>query len=277
MIVFLCLALFAQTPQALARDGEPPLDSGASVAVSMGLEISRGDYGAGADATLVTLPVNIYFYPLERLDITLEVPLLSLSSRSDSGIVVTHTGGAGRGRNAGNASKSTAASTTSSTVNESGIGDVNMTAGWNLLQESESYPHVRPFVYVKAPTGDPDSGLGTGTFEAGPGLSFSKWFGRVQLFGEAAYIFQDSETDYPGRNYVRYLGGFGVQVADRWVVSLLAKGSSARSEGADPQSEGRLKVNFLQSRRISWDIYGLVGFTDASPDIGGGVTLSYRF
>jgi hypothetical protein len=58
---------------------------------------------------------------------------------------------------------------------------------------------------------------------------------------------------------------------------LLAKGSSARSDGADAQAEGRLKLNFMQSRRISWEIYGSVGFTDASPDFGGGMMMIYQF
>ncbi|MBA4424016.1 MAG: hypothetical protein C0390_13120, partial [Syntrophus sp. (in: bacteria)] len=198
---------------------------------------------------------------------------LYLSSKSNSGVVVTHTGGMGRGR-AANASGTAAATTT---VQESGIGDINMTTGWTLLREGETTPKVRPTFYLKVPSGDLDRGLGTGTVEAGPGLSVSKWLGNVQLFGEGAYIFQNNKSDYPGRNYVSYLGGAGIQATERWFVSVLAKGSSARSEGAEAQTEGRLKVNFTHSRRLSWEIYGFTGFTNASPDIGGGMMMIYRF
>lgn len=272
--LLLCLALLAHSSQVLARDGETRLDSTASAAVGIGFEVSHGDYGAAADATLVTLPLSVYLNPADKLDITVEVPLLYLSSKSDSGVIVTQSGGMGRGRATGG-SRPTASATT--TTQESGIGDINMTAGWTLLPEGETTPKVRPTIYVKAPSGDLDRGLGTGTVEAGPGFSVSKWLGNVQLFGEGAYIFQNSKSSYPGRNYVSYLGGAGIQAADRWFVSVLAKGSSARSEGADAQAEGRLKVNFMHSRRLSWEIYGLTGFTDASPDIGGGMMMVYQF
>jgi hypothetical protein len=270
----LCLALIAHPSQVLARDSEPPrLDSTASAAVGAGFELSHGDYGVNADATIVTLPVSVFLYPVDRMDITLEVPLVYLSSRSDSGVVVTGSGGVGRGRGANKPSTATGATT----VHHSGVGDVNMTAGWTLLQDGEGALKVRPTFYLKIPTGDLDRGLGTGTVEAGPGFSVSKWLGNVQLFGEGAYIFQNSKLDYPGRNYVSYLGGAGIQATDRLFVSLRAEGSSARSDGAEDQAEGRLTLNFMHSRRISWEIYGSAGFTDASPDFGGGVMMIYQF
>ena len=272
--LLLWLALFAHSSQVLASDGEPRLGSAATAAVGVGFEISHGDYGAGADATLVTLPLSVFLYPVNKLDITLEVPLLYLSSKSDSGVIVTHSGGAGRGRTV-NSSRTTV--TGSETVQESGVGDINMTAGWTLLTEGEGTPKIRPTFYAKVPSGDLDRGLGTGTLEVGPGFSVSKWLGNVQLFGEGAYIFQNSKSDYPGRNYVSYLGGAGIQATERLFVSALAKGSSARSDGAEAQAEGRISLNFMHSRRISWNFYGSAGFTDASPDYGGGMVMIYRF
>jgi hypothetical protein len=272
--VLLYLVLLAHAPHVLARDGEPRLDSAAPAAVGLGVEVSHGGYGVSADATLVTLPLSVFLYPTNKLDITLEIPLLYLSSKSDSGVVVTGSGGAGRGKSSGKGRKAASASTT---VQESGIGDINMTVGWTLLQDGEGALKVRPTFYMKVPSGDLDRGLGTGTMEAGPGLSVSKWLGRVHLFGEGNYIFQNSKSEYPGRNYVSYLGGAGIQTTDRLFVSAMAKGSSSRSEGAEAQGEGLLKVNFMQSRRIAWEIYGSAGFTDASPDFGGGVTMIYQF
>lgn len=88
---------------------------------------------------------------------------------------------------------------------------------------------------------------------------------------------KDGRTDYQGRNYISYLAGVGIQATDRLFVSALAKGSSPRSEGAEAQAEGRLKVNYMHSRRLSLEIYGLTGFTDASPDYGGGLSIIYQF
>jgi len=33
----------------------------------------------------------------------------------------------------------------------------------------------------------------------------------------------------------------------------------------------------LQSRRVAWELYGLVGFTDANPAAGGGMLVMYQF
>ena len=187
--VLLCLALFAHPSQLLALDSEPRLDNVRSAAVGVGFEVSRGDYGTGADATLVTMQLSIFLYPAEKLDVTLEIPFLYLSSKSGSGVIVTHSGGAGRGRSASTSMTATT-TTTTTTVQESGIGDINMTTGWTLLPDREGTPKVRPTFYLKAPSGDLNRGLGTGTVEVGPGLSVSKWLGNVQLFGEGAYIFQ---------------------------------------------------------------------------------------
>jgi len=272
IVLFFCLLLAALSSPASA-DTTASL-AGEAPAIGIGLEISHGDYGAGADATLVALPLRLFFSGYGRMDATLEVPLLFLSSRADSGVVVTTSGGFGRGRAAGRGST---AATTAATVRETGVGDINATAGWTLVEDGEKTPRIRPTISVKLPTGNLDRGLGTGTYEAGPGFSISKWIGKVQVFGEGAYIFQDSEPNYPGRNYASYLGGAGIQATDRLFVSLFVKGSSARAQGADSQAEGRLKVNFIQSRRIAWEMYGSAGFTDASPDIGGGIMMTYQF
>jgi len=146
-----------------------------------------------------------------------------------------------------------------------------------VLQDGEQTPRIRPTLYLKAPTGDNEKGLGTGTFEGGPGLSLSKWLGDFQLFAEGAYLLQDSTSDYQGRNYVSYSAGAGLQASDRLFVSLYATGASARVDGGDAPVEGRLKLNFLQSRRVAWELYGLVGFTDANPAAGGGMLVMYQF
>jgi hypothetical protein len=240
----------------------------------VGFEVSHGDYGVNADATLVSMPLSLFLHPANKLDVALEVPFLYLSSKTDSGVVATSSGGGGWGRGAGMPKLAT---TGASTVTQSGLGDINMTAAWNLLPERGNIPGLRPTFYLKVPSGDFDRGLGTGTIEAGPGVSASKWIGGVQLFGEASYIFQNSKSDYAGQNYLGYLAGAGIQATNRLFVSALAKGSSARSDGAEAQAEGRLRLSFMQSRRITWEIYGAAGFTDASPDYGGGMAMIYQF
>jgi len=254
-------------------DSEHRLQQGVSMAMGSGFEVTYGDYGSNADATLVTVPVLLAMNPRQDIDLTLEVPLVYLSSRTTSGVVVTQSGGMGRRRNA-----SVSLSSSSSTSSEAGLGDINLSAGWTVQQDEEGWlPRIRPNLYLKVPTGDDDNGLGTGTFEAGPGLSLSKWLGDFQLFADGAYILQNSTSDYQGKNYLAYTAGGGVQLGDRLFVSLFAKGSSTRVDGGDAPLEGRLKLNFLQSRRVVWELYGLAGLSDASPAAGGGLLVMYQF
>jgi len=260
---------------ARAETNEHRLGQGVSFAAGIGAEVTHGDYGSNADATIVTLPVLLAVNPTETVDLTLELPMVFLTSKSGSGVVVTQSGSGGRGRRATSATTTT--TTVTSTTTEAGLGDVNLTAGWTVLADGDQTPKVRPTVYLKVPTGDKDHGLGTGTFEGGPGVSVSKWLGDVQLFAEGAYIFQDSTSNYQGKNYISYSAGGGVQATERLFVSLYAKGSSTRIDGGTAPVEGRVKLNFLQSRRVSWELYALAGFTDASPAAGGGMLLMYQF
>lgn len=279
-LIVLCLVMSLVVFGAMsarAADGEHRLSQGVTWAVGVGFEVAYGNYGSNADATLLTMPLVLAVNPYQHVDLTLEVPLVYQSSRSDSGMVVTQAGGMGGMGSRRGGSSTVMSSTGSTTVGEAGLGDINVNAGITLLQDDELIPKIRPTVYLKMPTGDEERGLGTGTFEGGAGLSLSKWLGDVQLFGESAYIFQGNSGVYQGKNYVSYTVGAGLQVTDRLFTSLYAKGSSAHVAGGVGPLDGRLKLNFLQSRRVVWELYGLVGFSDASPSAGGGLLVMCQF
>lgn len=273
----ICLAVLLIAVSARADDWEHRLGQGVPVAVGIGAEVSHGDYGDSADATVVTLPVLVSANPFESIDMTLELPMVYLASKSGSGVVVTQSGGVVRRRGSTVSVLPTTTTTADTTVSEAGLGDISLSVGWTVLADGDHTPKIRPTLYLKAPTGNKELGLGTGTFEAGPGLSVSKWMGDWQLFAEASYILQDSNNIYPGKNYASYSAGGGMQATDRLFVSLFAKGSTIRVSGGTAPVEGRLKLNFLQSRRVSWEVYALAGFTDASPTAGGGMLVMYQF
>jgi hypothetical protein len=275
--LIVCLVILLAAVAARAENTEHRLGQGVSFAAGIGAEVSHGDYGSNADATVVTLPVLLAVNPTESIDLTVELPMVFLTSKSGSGVVVTQSGGGGRGRRPSSTTTTTTTTAVTTTATEAGLGDISLSAGWTVLADGEQTPKIRPTLYLKAPTGDKEHGLGTGTFEGGPGVSVSKWLGDIQLFAEGAYIFQDSTSDYQGKNYVSYSAGGGVQATDRLFVSLYAKGSSSRVDGGTAPVEGRVKLNFLQSRRMSWEVYALAGFTNASPAAGGGILLMYQF
>ena len=272
-ILHLVLLIIIWQLPAWAADFGRPQENQGSYAIGLGLEYIQGDYGVNAGARLLTMPLLIQANPTERFDLALELPLVIASSKTGSTMLVTQ-GGGGR-RWSGTSTTTTV--TTNSTVTEVGLGDINLTAGWVMLDETDLLPELRPTLYLKLPTGNDRLGLGTGTVEAGPGLSLSKWLGDLHIFGDGNYIFQDDTELYAGKNYVSYSGGIGYQLNERVYTSIYAKGSTTRVEDGHAPLEGRIKLGITQSRKVSWDLYVIKGFTDASPDVGAGAQVMYQF
>jgi len=175
--LMVCLALLLLAERASAFEEEHRLSPGVTLALGIGAEVTYGNYGSNAEATVVTMPLLVAINPLPELDMTLELPLAYLSSRKTSGVVVTQSGGTGFRRRAprsGGMTMPTSGTTTMAvsgdgTSSAAGLGDISLTAGYAIVQDSELTPRIRPMVYLKAPTGDKNNGLGTGTFEGGRG------------------------------------------------------------------------------------------------------------
>lgn len=271
IILTLLVLILINLPLELMADDEDFENMFFSTSVGFEVQLYKSEF----DATIVTLPISFSFYPTERLDINFEIPIIYLSPKSDDGLVVTQSGVTRRRRGSTNSATTVTQSTTTSSY-KAGLGDINMTFSLTLI-DSWNDINLHSTLYLKAPTGDSDSGLGTGTFEIGPGLALSKRFDSILLFGEGSYIFQNSNNDYLGKNYINFLGGIGIYPDDQFYISISGKGSTPRSEISDNQFEGRLKLTYTKSRRVSWDVYLSKGFTSASPDYGGGILLTYQF
>lgn len=241
-------------------------DSDILSSTSIGFEVEV--YKSQFNATTITFPIRFYFYSAGSVDLNIEIPIIYLSKRSENELVVTRSGMARRHQRIHTLQNSTAS-------NKAGLGDISITLGW-ILVENWKEINVSSTFYIKTPTGDRDSGLGTGTFEAGPGLAFSKELGSMLFFLEGSYIFQN-RNDYLGKNYVDFLGGLRIYPHNQFFVTIFGKGSTPRSETSKTQIEGRIKLTYIKSRKISWEVYLSKGFTDASPDYGSGLAFTYQF
>ena len=166
---------------------------------------------------------------------TLEVPLLYLSSRSDSGVVVTRF----RRRRTG--------------ARRQQIGDGRECRDNGAPGRRWGYQHDRrldpvggwgrgpqssPHLLLENPHGRPGPRFGDGHRGGG-----TRFFG-LQVAGQCPTVRggglhlpeQQIRLSRPQLHKLSRRGG--IQATDRLFVSLLAKGSSARSDGADAQAEG---------------------------------------
>ncbi|BDV41474.1 hypothetical protein GURASL_03970 [Geotalea uraniireducens] len=268
---------------------ESPSGQRRLVSVGLGFDISSGDYGTDTTTDFVSVPLIVDLYPTERLDLELIIPWVYQSnSNTVYGTTMPYRGG-GYGMSTmsamprfmsgpgGTSAGGTGSSISNPSASASGLGDITLTAGYIVVQESDLVPRIRPTLYFKFPTADRDKGLGTGEFDAGIGLSLEKWFGDWRLAGEATYVFQGSSDLYQTKDYLNYEAGLGYQLTRQFFCTLLGRGATAPADGSPALFEGRLKGVYDIGDRYSLEAYLSHGFTNGSPDIGGGLALFVDF
>jgi hypothetical protein len=160
---------------------------------------------------------------------------------------------------------------------ESGLGDVVASAFYNILDERKGGLGVDLGFKVKLPTADEQKGLGTGETDYAFQLDFFKPFGATTLFGSVGYRVYG---DPPGAT-LRDVGYFSIGLSQRLAGdSSIGVAYDYRPHIVNGGSEIS-ELTAFWSKRMSpewkFQLYGVVGFSDASPDAGIGALLERRF
>ena len=259
-------------------------------ALGIGLDVSSGSFGTSATTTYVGVPLIVDWFPTERLDLELTVPLFY---RRTTGVDTANTavaksvtkgpgGSGGSGGSggviigAGGTIISTGACGTSG--GDFGVGDVTLTSGYAVLMDSDSSPLIRPTVYIKFPTADESKGFGTGEFDFGAGIAVSKWLGNWQPFTEGRYIFQGASYDETwALDFVIVDAGVAYSWNESLLTSAYARFGSKPFEGMSDPLEARLKTVWRFEKSTYAEAYVLKGLSDGSPDYGGGISVFREF
>jgi Putative MetA-pathway of phenol degradation len=241
--------------------------------LSLGFDFASGDYGTAQTTDSYRVPLTIGYVPTDRLDFTLEIPYLYQSNSS----TVSLGGMRFPMRNSGSGPGGMGGTTSSMTASQNGLGDVNLTAGVVLLDESETTPMIRPLAYVKAPTADKDKGLGTGAFDFGGGLSVGKDFGDWALYTEALYVVPGSSSVYKPDNYWTYQGSVSHPLTPKLDAGVEISGATAAFSGNSGALEVQLKTSYQISPRGSLGGSLSMGLSNSSPDYTAGVYGAINF
>lgn len=268
------------------------MGAGPAVSASLGFEFATGDYGTGSTTQSVFLPFTLTVAPTERLGFSLEVPYVYQSNSAVNTGVLLGSGGqmAGmrkqppaKGGSMGGASSGNGSGSMSSAAPEnygrsaSGVGDVTAKAGYVLVEEGEAMPRIRPYLFVKFPTGDKDRALGTGSFDEGAAVEFFKQLGNWYSFAEVGYTFQGSSSVLPLKDYVSFNAGTGYAISEKLLPMLIVKTSSTPISGGRELLETRLKLKYLATTNTGIEAYVGKGWTRSSPDFTSGVSITYDF
>lgn len=249
-----CAALFL-AGAALAAEGD-------RLTASVGLDYSTGDYGQATDTDMLALAFAAK-YETGRWTLRGSLPYIHVTGPSN--VVASDTGGLPLG--AGAAPRRT----------DHGLGDLVLGVSYLVLYTADA-----PFLLelggkVKLGTADEGKGLGTGEDDFSIQADAFKRYGAFTPFATLGYRVYGDPPGINLRNVFYGSVGTTYRVADGVTVGAAYDFRDAIVRGGDDLSE----LSVFATRRLtaSWQlqVYGVLGFSDASPDAGAGVVLSANF
>jgi len=118
--------------------------------------------------------------------------------------------------------------------------------------------------------------VGTGLTDFTTQVDVTKIVGGANLFATAGYRFMGSSDTLVLRN--GFLGSLGASfnVSDRASLGLIYDYRQSASLRAENPSELTGFVSWKLSKKIRLQTYGIVGFSNGSPDTGVGMQISLR-
>ncbi|GAB7028235.1 transporter [Geotalea toluenoxydans] len=258
------------------------------LSLGLGMEFTSGSYGSPVRTDSIVVPLTVTVTPGERAAFAVEIPWVRQSNSNvvagqfrqmlgqQSGMAkateAMGTPGSGSGMTGSGA---TAMATSDTGRAQSGLGDITLRAGYIIAKEGAILPQIRPHLSVKIPTADKDRGLGTGKFDEGVAVEFSKWFGDWQTVVEPGYTFQGKVDGLSLKNYFSLNGGLGYQVTDNFMPAFILKSSTALTEDATALLEARLKLIYQVTSKIGIDFYAAKGITSSTADYSTGFSVFY--
>lgn len=223
--------------------------------LDVGLNYVTGKYGLSQDTTVWVQTTSVS-YEANPWKFEATLPLVSLHGPA------TIIGNVGR-----------ASSTT-----ERGLGDVTMAATYKILQPGAKVSDFDVTGRVKLPTADQAKGLGTGQTDFDLEANYHHSFGTLTPFATLGYRFLGRSTAYPLKDGLYSTVGVAAPLegSDNTVGAALTWRQPIVA-GADHATELMAFLNHRMDAGWHATTYVLTGFTNASPDLGVGASVGFKF
>lgn len=228
------------------------------VQIGTGADYSSGDYGNTEDTKILSVPVSLKVKK-DAFFVRASIPYLHVKG---PGSVVAGDGGPVPGGTAG-----------AVTTND-GIGDLSLSAGYTLDLTDTTYFDI--IGRIKIPTASESKNLGTGTTDFTAEGAITHQFGEISLSARGGRRFNGSSTRFPLRDVWQAGAGAYYQAGDI-MLGLDYDWREASLSTASDRSEVTGSVTYKVTPAVRIQGYGYTGFTDGSPNAGGGLQLLYRF
>ena len=249
--LFTALAMLAISVPAVAED---------QFSLGTGFDYSSGKYGNAASTDILYIPVTGK-YESDKLTLKLTVPYISVSG---PGGVIRGLGRIGP-----------ATGSTTKTTN-SGLGDVTTSAGYNVYSgDSLKFDLVGN---IKFGTADAKKGLGTGQNDYSAQFDGYYTLDKTTLFATAGYKIYGAPAGVTLSSAPYGTIGASQKLSDITsagvMLDVVAKSPSAFSSA---QREATVYISQKIATNIKVQANVLKGFSNGSPDFGGGVMITGYF
>jgi hypothetical protein len=234
----------------------------AFVRLSTGVEYTSGTFGATENIDDLYVPVTAGA-DIGRFGFRLTVPYLSVRAPLE----IAETGEDGQPV-AGSGTR----------VTESGLGDV--IAGvtlYDVIDNRDLDLVVDVTGTVKFGTADIDKGLGTGENDYSVRFDAYKFLDRAILMGSVGYRFRGEPAGVELNDVLLGSVGGAYEISSDTLIGVYY---DYRQSALDDRDDIQELTGFASTRiseHWSLEIYAFAGFTDSSPDWGGGVSISTDF
>lgn len=230
--------------------------------LSTGVEYTSGTFGGTEDIDDLYAPVTASV-DAGRLGFRLTVPYLSIRAPTE----IAEIGDDGQPV-AGSGPR----------VTESGLGDIIAGVTFYELIDNRNLDLIVDVTgTVKFGTADVDRGLGTGENDYSVRFDAYKFFDRTILMGSVGYRFRGEPAGVELNDVLLGSVGGAYEVSSDTMVGVYF---DYRQSALENNEDIRELTGFASTRiRENWsiDVYAFAGFTDSSPDWGGGISLSTDF
>jgi len=235
-----------------------PVWAETSGSLTTGFDYSTGKYGGSTSTNVLYVPVTGKFYS-DNLTLKLTVPYISVSS---VGNVVR---GMGPVRTA----------TSTRTTTQSGLGDIIASAGYTVFENESLMLDV--VGNIKFGTADANKNLGTGENDYSTQLDGYYTVSKTTLFATAGYKVIGAPAGITVNNIAYGTLGASQKTGDTSSAGLMLDAAQPISD----LSPGTRELTVFVSNRISSTLKIqanlMKGFSDGSPDYGGGLMFTGLF
>lgn len=222
--------------------------------LEVGAVFAQGDYGLASD-TKVWLVTAAPSLELPNWRLQVNIPYVRLDGPASVA------GGTGTG---------------SVNRSSSGLGDTSVSATY-LFGTNDSGWAAELSAKVKFPTGDEAKGLGSGERDTAIQIDAYRPGGKIIPYFNVGYQFLGSNAAYRMESGFFATAGAVSALNAATTVGLLGSWREKTIQGGDQGVEAMVFVQHKMAPRTALKVFALKGFTDASPNFAGGVSVGWEF